>query len=103
MEEKIMSKLVCRVESRMEGKKDFNFLPTDAAGEKTWVNLVVAWFNVSSVFCNEAKGNFRPAGIKPLSTDDKGYEGETVGVEWFDEVKQVRAFFSFEVMNSCVR
>ena len=42
MKKQVMSELVGREESRMEGEKDFDFLAADAAGEEAGVDLIVA-------------------------------------------------------------
>ena len=81
-------------------QKNLNAFSRLAASESSTIHLVVACFQVSSIFSQKAEPNLCPGCVPPLGPDQERHIGKALSFDGFDGEEEVLGGFAFEVMNS---
>lgn len=61
--------------------------------------MIVSRFKIKAIFGDEAEGDFRPAGVRPLSSNDEGDEGKAIRLKRFNIVEEAVAALTFKIMD----
>lgn len=86
-----------------EWQNDLYIFPSITSSQRARVDLIIARFEISSIFCEERKCDFGPRSVFPMGADQERYRRETIGVYGFYREEKIIWGSAFEIMYGWVK